>query len=362
VRTLDVENIKDIARGSAILATGGGGDPYLGMLAAVRALEEFGPPVVIDPDEIPDDALVASPIMIGAPVPLIEKLSIGPELVTVYRALDRYFEGNLYALMSAEMGGVNSVVPLAFASRLGIPIVDADLMGRAYPEVNLVTYTLFGISASPFALADERGNAVVITAADNAWAERIARATVVEFGAIAPGFGYPATGRQVREAAILRSLSHAESIGRAVREAHARKADAVEEILRLTNGFVLFRGKIVDVERRTARGWSLGEAVLDGQDDFAGSRMDIRFQNENLVAMRDGEYVATVPDLITILDAETGEAITTEHLRYGFRVIVLGVPCDEKWRTEAGVALGGPRHFNYDIDYVPIEELNAARV
>jgi uncharacterized protein len=362
VRTLDTQNIKDVATGAAILATGGGGDPYLGMLAALRAAEEFGAPQVIDPDEVPDDALVASPIMIGAPVPLIEKFSIGPELVTVYNALDRYFEGKLFALMAAEMGGVNSLIPLAFASRLGIPLVDGDLMGRAYPEVDLVTYTLFGVSATPFALADERGNAVVITSPTNAWAERLARAIVVEFGAIAPGFGYAATGKQLREAAILRSLSFAETIGRGVREAHERKADPIEEIVRITNGFVLFRGKIVDVERRTARGWSLGEAVLEGHEDFAGSRLVVRFQNENLVAIRGDEFVATVPDLITILDAETGEAITTEHLRYGFRVIVLGVPCDEKWRTPEGVALGGPRHFNYDIDYVPIEELNAARV
>jgi DUF917 family protein len=100
--------------------------------------------------------------------------------------------------------------------------------------------------------------------------------------------------------------------------------------------------------------------VLEGLDEFAGSTMTVRFQNENLVAIRDDELVASVPDLITLIDAETGEPITTERLRYGFRSIVLGIPCDEKWRTDAGVELGGPRHFGYDIEYVPLEELNAA--
>jgi DUF917 family protein len=360
LRTLDAEQLKDVARGAAILGTGGGGDPYLGKLAALRSLEEYGPPMVIDPDEVDDDALVAVAIMVGAPVPLIEKFSIGPELDTVYRALDKALDGRLVALMSAEMGGVNSVVPLSLASRLGIPLVDADAMGRAYPEIHLMTLTLYGISAAPYVLADEHGNSVVINACDNEWAERIARATVVEFGAICPSMGYPVTGAQIREAAVLRTLTYAEDIGRAIREAHDRKADPIEEVLRITNGFILFRGKIVDVERRTARGWSLGTAVLEGLDEFTGSRMEVHFQNENLVATRDGEHVATVPDLITIIDGDSGEAITTEHLRYGFRVLVLGMPCDEKWRTEAGVALGGPRHFLYDIDYVPLEELNAA--
>jgi DUF917 family protein len=43
-------------------------------------------------------------------------------------------------------------------------------------------------------------------------------------------------------------------------------------------------------------------------------------------------------------------------LRYGFRVTVIGIPCDAKWRTPQGIALGGPRHFGYDIEFVPVEE------
>jgi DUF917 family protein len=360
MRTLDAEQLKDIARGAAILGTGGGGDPYLGTLAALRVFEQYGPPTVLDPSELDDDALVALPVMVGAPVPLVEKLSFGQELDTVFKALDRYLEGKLVALMSPEMGGVNSVVPIALAARLGIPVVDADGMGRAYPEIDLTTLTLYGVSASPFALADEHGNSTVISGVSNRWVERIARATVVEFGAICAGMGFPITGAKLRESAILGTLTYAEEIGAAIRTAQGAHADAIAEIVRITRGFVLFRGKIVDVRRRTMHGWSVGEAELEGTDEFTGSGMTVSFQNENLVAWRDGDVVAAVPDLITIIDSDSGEAITTERLRYGSRVIVVGMPCDEKWRTPAGVALGGPGHFHYDFEYVPIEELNEA--
>jgi uncharacterized protein len=74
------------------------------------------------------------------------------------------------------------------------------------------------------------------------------------------------------------------------------------------------------------------------------------------MAIRDGETVASVPDLFTILDVELGDAITTEGLRYGYRVAVVGIRCDPKWRTPAGIALSGPRHFGYQVDYVPIEQ------
>ncbi len=109
-------------------------------------------------------------------------------------------------------------------------------------------------------------------------------------------------------------------------------------------------------------GWSVGEAEMEGTETFSGSSMTVSFQNENLVAWRDGDVVAAVPDLITIIDSDSGTAITTERLRYGARVIVLGMPCDEKWRTPAGVALGGPGHFHYDFEWAPIEELNSAAI
>ncbi len=355
MRVLGEQELRDIAAGSAVLGTGGGGDPYLGTLVAVRAFQQYGPLKLVTADELDDEAMVVYPFVIGSPVPLIEKFPLGKEMVQAYETLNRFLHGRVQAVMPIEIGGINSMVPFFIAARLGIPVVDGDCMGRAYPEVQLVTLTMYGIGASPFAIADERGNSVVLHTVDNFWAERFARSVAVDMGAICAGAAYPVTGKQVKEAAVLGSISYTERIGRAIREANAAKQDAIAAIVEVTNGVVIFRGKIVDVQRRTSRGWALGEAVLEGMEADAGSQMVVRFQNENLVAIRDGEIVASVPDLITIMDAESGQAITTEHLRYGFRVVVLGIPCDPKWRTPAGIALGGPRHFRYDIDYVPLE-------
>ncbi|MEN9937377.1 MAG: hypothetical protein RLZZ387_3956 [Chloroflexota bacterium] len=85
----------------------------------------------------------------------------------------------------------------------------------------------------------------------------------------------------------------------------------------------------------------------------------LNFQNEFLIALKDGEVRVALPDLITVLDAETGEPISTESLRYGCRVVMLAIPCHPKWRTPAGLALVGPRSFGYDVEYVPREELLA---
>jgi DUF917 family protein len=353
---LSEQDLRDIGLGSAVLGTGGGGDPYYGTLAALGNARRYRPPRIIAADELADDDHVLIPFMIGSPVPLIEKFTFGKELQRAFESMRAFLNKPVAAIMPVEIGGVNSMVPLALGSLLDIPVVDADCMGRAFPEGQLVTLTLDGIGISPMALADERGNSVVLNTIDNFWAERFGRSIAVEFGAIAAGVGCPLTGRQVRESTILGSLSYAERIGRGIREAHAAKQDGVAAILRETNGVEIFRGKIVDVQRRIERGWTLGEAVLEGLGVDSGARMVVQFQNENLVTIRDGEIVASVPDLITIIDAESGEAITTEHLRYGFRVVVVGIPCDAKWRTPAGIDLAGPRHFGYDIEYQPIEQ------
>ena len=97
----------------------------------------------------------------------------------------------------------------------------------------------------------------------------------------------------------------------------------------------------------------LGGLPTQGRSLVNREHLVIHFQNEALMAIRDGEAVVSVPDLIVVLDAETGQPITTEALRYGFRVVVLAIPCDPKWRTPAGLALVGPRYFGYDVDYAP---------
>lgn len=356
MRLLDKHHVEDIATGSAVLGTGGGGDPYLGKLAAQMAIDQYGPLKLVEIDELNDDDLVVFPFGIGSPVPFLERITLQKELRHAYEAMQRWMGRKVGAIMSAEIGGMNSVIPFAVASELGLPVIDGDTMGRAYPEIQLVTLTLYGHSAAPIVVADARGNTVVIDSIDNFWAERLARPAAVEFGAIAGGFAFPITVKDLKEAAVLGSVSYAERIGAAIREAQTAHRDPVDAVLTVTDGRRVFDGRIVDVQRKTERGWALGETVIEGVDSYSGRTMTVRFQNEHLVVIENGEIIVSVPDLIAILDTERGEPITTERLRYGFRVSIVGLPCDPKWRTPAGIELGGPRHFGYDIDFVPIEE------
>jgi DUF917 family protein len=345
----------DLAVGAAVLGTGGGGNPYIGMLLAKQAIREFGPVSVVEVDEVPDDALVVPAAMMGAPTVMVEKMPEGGEIIRALESLQEYLGRPITHTVSAEAGGLNSTMPFVVAARMGLPLVDADAMGRAFPEIQMCIPTIYGVSATPMALADEKGNSVIIETIDNHWTERFARSITVDMGCTALIALYSLTGAQLKESMIRGTLGLCEELGRTIRESRAAHRDPIAAILERLSGFRLFGGKIADVQRRTEAGFARGEARIEGTGSDAGSTLVLRFQNEHLVALRDGEVVASVPDLIMVLSGETGEPITTEELRYGFRVTVAATPCDPRWRTPAGLELVGPRYFGYDIDYVPIE-------
>jgi DUF917 family protein len=351
MRLLAEQALHDVAVGAAILGTGGGGNPYIGRLLAEQAIRRYGPVEVVGVDEVPDDALAAFSAMMGAPTVMIEKIPRGDELERAFHALQERLGRPLSHVVPAEVGGINSMLPIAAAATLRLPLVDGDGMGRAFPEIQMCTPTVYSISATPMALADEKGNTAVIDTVENHWTERLSRSITVDFGCTALIALYPLTGAQVRESLIPATLSLAERLGQIV-----RRGGGIEGVLAEVRGVRLFDGKVADVERRTVGGFARGQARLEGLDADAGSTLTLRFQNEHLIAVRDNEVVATVPDLIIVLDADTGEPITTEELRYGFRVAVVAAPCDERWRTPAGLELVGPRYFGYDVEYVPIEE------
>jgi DUF917 family protein len=294
--------------------------------------------------------------MMGAPTVMVEKMPGGKECIEAFNAVESFLGKPIKYVYSIEAGGINSTIPITLAAQLRKPLIDLDGMGRAFPEIQMVTQSLYGVTAHPFSMADEKGNSALLSTIDNRWMETFARSIAVNMGATAIIGAYAASGKQQRESAVHGTMSKAEEIGRTIREARAAHSDVIQALKDVTKGYVVFHGKLTDVQRRTVAGFARGEATLEGIGADAGSQMSIQFQNENLAASRDGQIVVSVPDLITMVEEDTGEPITTEQLRYGFRVLVLAMPAHPHWRTAKALDVVGPRYFGYDIDYVPVEQ------
>jgi len=345
--------------GAAILGTGGGGNPYIGKLRCREQLKMGRKIPVIPLAELPDDALVVSLGGIGAPVVGVEKIEEGEECLRALRAIERELGVKVDALISAEIGGANSMEPMLTAAQAGLPVVDGDGMGRAFPEMQMCTWSIYGHREAPGAMADEKGNIVIIRDTPNdVWLERIARSVVVSMGAAAGLATQPMKGDFVKRAAVPGTITQALNLGRAVLQAHKTNADPVQTVINQERGKLLMTAKIVDLQRHLKGGFAIGHLALEGFGNFQGDSGRIDLQNEFLVFRRNEMVEVCTPDLIVVLDSDTGLPITTEMLRYGQRIAVLGLPAHSLMRSAEALKVVGPAAFGYDdITFAPMEDI-----
>jgi hypothetical protein len=343
--------------GAGILGTGGGGNPYLGKIEALQHLRAGMTIQVVSLSEIPDDAFTTTVGGMGSPTVGIERIGRGDECVRAMRAVERHLGRRFTHVIPGEIGGSNSMRPMIVAAQVGVPVIDGDGMGRAFPELQMDTFSIYGVAPTPGALADPRGHEVIFDKiGDPVTLERYARAVTIQMGGAA-GYAFPPmTAEEVRRTAIPGTVSLAIEIGRAVLAARASLTNPVDAALSVSGGERLFHGKIVDVERRLLGGFARGVLKLDGSGDDAGRSLQIDFQNENLIARTaDGQILAVVPDLICLVDEDSAEPVTTEIVRYGLRVAVLGIPAPEMLKTPEALQVIGPAAFGYeDVPYVPL--------
>jgi DUF917 family protein len=213
---------------------------------------------------------------------------------------------------------------------------------------------------------------------DDEIVDRALRASCAEMGSKVGMAARPTTTDRVRNFGVINTLSLAWRIGRTVARAqqestiHTVAEQIIDEVGGPTTAKILFRGKITGVERRIFKGHSYGEVTIaQAQDDeeeqhhesaavAEGGVVKIPFKNENIYAKHvaaDGTetYLATVPDLISVIDARSGCALGVPEFRYGLMVTVLGITCSPRWSsTKKGLEYGGPEAFGYDIEYKPL--------
>jgi DUF917 family protein len=354
--SITLDDIESLAVGAWILGTGGGGSPYLGLLNMRRLYAEGHRVELMSPLDLDDDDWVAIVSNMGAPLVGQERLADSRNIARAVQLQEEASQIKFRAVMSLEIGGNNAIQPLMAAAHLGLPVVDADTMGRAYPEAQMTSVAVGDLRPYPCALYDPRGIEAVVTKVPSwKWMERTSRKVCVEMGSIASTCKAPRTGREVKDWGIHFTVTKAIGIGRRVREAARLHEDPIAAILDEAGGKQLFRGKIVDVARRATEGFLRGRAAIEGLDEDRGARLEIAFQNEWVVAWRAEnnslQPIAMSPDLICVLDTVSGNAVGTETVRYGMRVTVVALPAPPVFLTPKGLDHVGPRAFGYDIDF-----------
>ncbi|KAL4886062.1 hypothetical protein BJY04DRAFT_213599 [Aspergillus karnatakaensis] len=367
-----------IAEGCKVLGCGGGGDPYQEYLKVSALIRQHpGTVRVVSPDYLPDDATVGWTGCMGSPEVSMERLE-NNECLKAHQELIRATGlPAVSGFLALEIGGGNGVVNLGVAASLGVPTIDADYMGRAYPTAWQVTPNVYGTPRGealvPMTIASGDGSFVTMTASrTDKLVDKILRASCVEMGCRAGSAGPPKTSRTVREQAITNTVSLAWWVGRAIaleRNITDRAKRIIDEVGGPESAVILGEGKITSVERVLKTGHTYGVLEVDGKlQDGTKATLKVPFKNENafveaILATGESKILASVPDLIAVLDAETGSGLGTPEYKYGLKVMIIAIAASPRWTdTERGMALGGPGSMGFgDVDYVPIGKYSKPR-
>ncbi|MCD6479295.1 DUF917 domain-containing protein [Candidatus Bathyarchaeota archaeon] len=366
VRELSREELLDFIYGADIYGTGGGGSRSWA-IQQLREAEGYGFRL-IDVDEVPEDAVVACPYGVGGGVreEIRRRLSGLPrlkrrEVVSLgVEAFERFLERKLYGFVAGELGAGNTFLAMYMAALTGRYIIDGDSVGRSVPEVEHSTFNLCDVSITPYVVVSPFGDVLIVTRVLNdSRAEDIDRYMAVASGGGVTVIDHPIEGRRLRGVIVEGTISKSIEVGRALREAREKGGDPVEAVVEATGGAVIFRGVVEEFRREGREGFLWGETHIRGVGEYADRRMRIWFKNENLISWLDDKPYVTCPDLITLLDPETGYALSnfTDDIKPGREVAVIGIKAPEIWRTQRGLELLSPRYFGFDIDYRPLEEL-----
>ncbi|MEN7341529.1 MAG: DUF917 domain-containing protein [Pseudomonadota bacterium] len=359
---IEADDLDDLTTGAVFLATGGGGDPYVTLLATREVLRRYGPATLIKPEALDDDALVVTIGGVGAPTVGLELLPSENDVLVTLEAFEQRMGRTVDAVVSFEVGGGNSLIPIMAAAARGIPCVDGDGMGRALPEAQMMTYAIAGVSPTPAVAVDYAGNRVTFDTDNTHTYERHIRAMAQAMGGMITAAEHPMTGAELKAAIVPSTITFSILLGRVLNAKHANAVAAIGAMAPLFRDSIygelhhLFTGKVVDYSSRVEGGFDVGTAIVESFDG-EGPTLELAVKNEFLVATIDGKVLASVPDLITILDFETAKPINAERLRFGQRVSVVAVGCPSHYRTTKALSVVAPRAFGFDLDYHPVESL-----
>lgn len=355
MKLLGKQDLIDLVDGAAIFSAGGGGNPEAGYNLVDKLVNEGYVVELVDPYEVPDDAVVINFACVGATSSVAYHSEAA---VKTLEALEEYTGREAFAAIPVELGGFNTLAAVDVAARRGMPVVDADGAGRSVPEVHLKVYTIDNIPLAPMVIADvDAQNMVLIKQTRNLKsAERIARLLAAEWNQTAYTARRILTGNQVKTSPIPNTLSKSIRIGKLLRKA----VDPIGAVLKETGGFKLFEGVADRVERETKEGFTWTTILLKGLGENKGSKFTLKAKNEILVAYKDRRLSAVAPDIITAVHPETGKCITAEKTKKGDRLVVIGIPAPSKWRTRKGLELWREVLHRSDIKerYVAIEKLH----
>ena len=318
--TLHEADLPALARGFALLGSGGGGSPHVAELILRRSAT--WPVTVYAVEEIDPDTPCIAIAYIGSTLLLEERLPDLEPFTPAIEAIERWLGDTSSAVCAVEGAGLNGLAPLQLAGRR--TVVDADCMGRALPDLDQISLLVDGLPGIVAATPTGAGGVALVHQARPQDVERILRtATTCNGGWAGLAVGGFRVG-DLSEHAITGGIRQAQALGLAIGQAEQSLPTHLAAAL---DGELLGVGRVVDTrpEPAAAEVHSFELRTVDGDV------LRLVASSEFIALLRNGIVVASSPTIIVVLDAITRTALEVDEVATGKDVIILGLPAPSWW-------------------------------
>jgi DUF917 family protein len=317
-------------------------------------LNRNGPVVLRRPESIDPDTPCVSLCVVGSGSALADVPPSGDEFARAVQHIERLQQVSFGAVYPLAAATVSALVPVVAASQLGVPLLDADGMGRTYALIHQTAMHLAGVSPAPMVAQGPTGESVLIDVPTGPRADRLLRANVDILGGWAALAAYPTTAGVLRRAALPGTVSRLINVGRLLLE----RTDPdllVTRLAAITGCRRIGRGRIVELEHLSrptdltmpAHPSSLVIDEIGGR----GRQLRIELRSEIVAVFADGSLVAAAPDLLCLVDVSRGELATLDSLEPGDLLDVLVTRADAVWYSPEGLAMVGLSSHGIHLDH-----------
>lgn len=335
--TLTPDDFDALAAGAALLGSGGGGDGRIGW-NLLNVLPHDTGVSVVSAEDLPEDASVVHVGTVGSPDVVSERLLDPADFARAAETVADMVGREVDAIGCIEIGGLNALISVLVAAHLHVPIVDGDLMGRAFPRIHMTLVSAHGGQSIPLSLVSPGNDVAVLKGGSPRRLEAMLSAIVGSMGGAAALAIYPVLAAELRQIGMGPSLSHCVGIGRAFRRNMNRKTTELTELI---GGRIVAEGVVEEI-----RGGDLSSLTV--VNDLRQSAARIDFIDEFLAVTVDGVVVASTPEIIIVVDRTTNRPLRCDEVTRGISVVVSTLPSIHEWPEDA-LSLVGPQAFGIDL-------------
>lgn len=311
--------------GGLFLGGGGGGALEDGIKALEEAMKYTDAITVMEIDEIDGENIIINASMVGAPS-APDRYVNATHWKTALKNFQDNYPKKISGIISNENGGMATANGWLLSAVTGIPIIDAPCNGRAQPtstmgSMSLSTMPTYTTLQSACGGKDER-YIEVVTKGGLAVTAKIVRQTPVVNGGMSAVLRNPVTANYVKKHSAVGGLNHAIEVGEIIMGNLGNCEKILDLLKEKMKANVICTGPVSEYVLDMDGGYDVGMVrVKENDRDYEAT-----FWNEYMTLERDGERLATFPDIIATLDARTGLPLPTAELSEGRSVVIVKVP------------------------------------